>query len=188
MPAEIEIKFSVDDISVLPARLRSAGFRVITERAHELNTLYDQPGNLLRSRGALLRIRQYGPKWTLTYKDKAAEAGRHKVRREIETAVANGQAISDILSALGFTAIFMYEKFRSEWSDSAGHVVLDETPIGNFGEIEGRPEWIDATARVLEISEQQYIKDSYAELFASWKKRSGSSAQHMTFAAVGRTV
>jgi hypothetical protein len=34
---------------------------------------------------------------------------------------------------------------------------------------------------VLGVSEQQYIKDSYAELFASWKKRTRSRAEHMTF-------
>ena len=28
-----------------------------------------------------------------------------------------------------------------------GHVVVDETPIGNFGEIEGPSRWIDRTAK-----------------------------------------
>lgn len=92
--------------------------------------------------------------------------------------------MAEILASLGFAPSFMYEKFRSEWSDATGHVVLDETPIGNFGEIEGPPEWIDATARALGITEQQYIRDSYAELFASWKKRTRSSAEHMTFVAI----
>jgi len=181
MPAEVEIKFRIDEISSLTDKLRANGFHVITERTHELNTLYDQPGNILRSRGALLRLRQYGEKWTLTYKEKSASSGRHKVRHEIETPVQDGPAMSEILAALGFGQSFIYEKFRSEWSDGKGHVVVDETPIGNFGEIEGPPDWIDATARVLGVSEQQYIKDSYAELFASWKKRTRSSAQHMTF-------
>lgn len=182
---EVEIKFSIGaEIEALGSKLRSAGFRLITERTHELNTLYDQPGNPLRSRGALLRLRQYGTKWTVTYKEKIAGAGRHKVRREIETPVENGAAMSEILACLGFAPSFIYEKFRSEWSDGKGHVVLDETPIGNFGEIEGLPEWIDATARALEISERQYIKDSYAELFAAWKKRTQNPAEHMTFAAI----
>jgi adenylate cyclase class 2 len=181
MPAEVEIKFSIQDKSTLEHRLRSAGFRLITERTHELNTLYDQAGNPLRSRGALLRLRQYGTAWTLTYKEKSAASGRHKVRHEVETAVQAGQDMGEILAALGFAPRFIYEKFRSEWSDGKGHVVLDETPIGNFGEIEGSPDWIDATAQALGISEQQYIRDSYAELFASWKRRTRSSAEHMTF-------
>ena len=52
-----------------------------------------------------------------------------------------------ILRALGFAPTFRYEKFRAEWSDGKGHVVVDETPIGNFGEIEGPSRWIDRTAQ-----------------------------------------
>jgi len=183
---EVEIKFQIHSpISHLTTKLQSSGFRLITERTHELNTLYDSPGNPLQSRGALLRIRQYGSKWTLTYKDKVASEGRHKVRREIETRVEDGHAFAAILAALGFSPTFMYEKFRSEWADAAGHVVIDETPIGNFGEIEGPPGWIDQTALKLDISEREYIRDSYAELFAGWKERNSSPAQHMTFESAG---
>ncbi len=183
---EVEIKFRIDDLASLSPKLHLAGLRLVTERTHELNQLYDQPGNVLRSRGALLRIRQYGPKWTITYKDKSkAGNGRHKSRREIETQFQDGQQMADILIALGFAPTFTYEKFRSEWTDGTGHVVIDETPIGDFGEIEGPPDWIDATARTLGISCDQYIKESYAELFASWKRRTGSAASDMTFQAVG---
>jgi adenylate cyclase class 2 len=89
-----------------------------------------------------------------------------------------------ILRNLGFQPSFRYEKFRAEWSDGAGHVVVDETPIGNIGEIEGEPEWIDRTAKSLGISPAQYITASYAELFYDWKKRTRSPATEMTFAAV----
>lgn len=183
---EVEIKFRVEDPGALSRRLQTAGFRLVTERTHELNQLYDLPGGILRARGALLRIRQYGRKWTVTYKDKTkADNGRHKSRREIESRVENGQAMADILVSLGFTPTFTYEKFRTEWSDGIGHVVIDETPIGNFGEIEGPPEWIDATAHKLGINHDQYIKESYAELFTSWKRLTGSAASDMTFQAVG---
>ncbi len=182
---EVEIKFQIVDIQALTSRLESAGFRLITLRTHELNTLYDQPGAKLRRRGALLRLREYGAKWTLTFKDKSnAKAGRHKSRREIETQVANGGAMAQILEAIGFKPSFRYEKFRSEWSDSTGHVVIDETPIGNYGEIEGPPKWIDATARLLQISSKQYITLSYAELFQAWKRKTKSKAKEMTFSAV----
>ena len=149
----------------LTTKLKSSGFRLITERTHELNTLYDFPGNFLQSRGALLRIRQYGPKWTLTYKDKVVSEYAQGPR-EIETRFEDGQALAAILAALGLSPTFLYEKFRSEWGDAAGHVVMDETSIGNFGEIEGPPGWIDQTALKLGISEKEYIRDSYAELFA----------------------
>lgn len=182
---EVEIKFRVEDASALTAALQSAGFRLVTPRTHEMNTLYDQDGGKLRRRGALVRLREYGSKWTLTYKDKSGpQSEKHKSRREVETVVENGPAMVEILEALGYEPSFRYEKYRSEWSDSKGHVVIDETPVGNFGEIEGQPDWIDATAHRLGISPEQYLKQSYAELFIAWKQKNNSSATEMTFQAV----
>lgn len=182
---EVEIKFKINDIDALAASLQTAGFSLITPRTHEMNTLYDQPGGKLRRREALLRLREYGQRWTLTYKDRSVrQSGRHKSRREIETQVGNGEAMGRIIEAVGFSPSFRYEKFRSEWADSTGHVVIDETPIGNFGEIEGPAKWIDATARRLNISVKSYLKESYAELFASWKRQTKSKAQEMTFKAI----
>ncbi len=61
--------------------------------------------------------------------------------------------------------------------------MLDETPVGNFGEIEGAPEWIDEVAGRLNIAHDQYITLSYSELFAEWKQRTGSDAANMLFAS-----
>jgi adenylate cyclase class 2 len=180
---EIEVKFRISDLSALTACLKSEGFRLITPRTHEMNTLYDLPDSGLRNRGALLRLRQYGSRWTVTYKDRPAVQGRHKMRREIETVVENGPALAQILGALGYQPRFTYEKFRTEWTDGSGHVVLDETPVGNFGEIEGAPEWIDVAAGRLKIVHDQYITLSYSELFAEWKQRTGSDAANMLFAS-----
>ena len=57
---EIEIKFRVPDLRALARKLRGAGFRIVTPRTHEMNTLYDLPGEVLRGRKELLRIRKYG--------------------------------------------------------------------------------------------------------------------------------
>jgi len=180
---EIEIKFRVDDVRALTRRLRATKFRLATPPTHEMNTLYDLPGLTLRKRGELLRLRKYGKTWVLTHKAKAA-VGRHKSRVETETAVADGAKMDGILQALGFRPKFRYEKFRAEWSGSKGQVVVDETPIGNFGEIEGPSRWIDRTAKALGISPEHYITDTYAGLFFAWKRRTRSRAKEMTFRGV----
>jgi adenylate cyclase class 2 len=183
MPAhyrEVEIKFSVDNPSELNRRLRASGFRLITPRTHEINTLYDGPGQPLRKRGELLRIRKYGATWKLTHKSKG-KVGRHKSRLEIETKVEDGNRLAAVFSALGLEPTFVYEKFRAEWSDGGGHVVVDETPIGGFAEIEGPPRWIEKTARTLGIGRNQYITANYASLFQLWKIKTGSRAKNMTF-------
>jgi adenylate cyclase class 2 len=82
--------------------------------------------------------------------------------------------------------VFRYEKFRAEWGEGEGHIVVDQTPIGDFAEIEGSPRWIDRTARVLGVSPRDYITESYAELFFKWKRRVRSRATEMTFRAVGK--
>jgi len=180
---EIEIKFRVADKRALTGSLRAAKFRVVTPRTHEMNMLYDLPGQALRKRGELLRLRKYGEQWVLTHKSKG-KAGRHKMRVELETKVEDGPKMDAVLHALGFRPSFRYEKFRAEWSDGRGHVVVDETPIGNFGEIEGPARWIDQTAKQLGIRPDDYLTDTYAGLFFAWKRRTRSRAQEMTFRAI----
>jgi adenylate cyclase class 2 len=185
MPKEIEIKFRIESLPGLARALKLAAFKQITPSTHETNSLYDLPGQKLRKRGEMLRLRKYGERWVLTHKAKS-KAGRHKVRVELETEVENGEQTDRILRALGYAPTFRYEKYRSEWSDGKGHVVLDETPIGNFGEIEGTPRWIDKTARALGISRSDYITETYAPMFFAWKRRTRSKATEMTFRAIGK--
>jgi adenylate cyclase, class 2 len=183
MAQEIEIKFRVADLRVLTRKLRTTGFRLVTKRTHEMNTLYDLPGDVLRNRKELLRIRKYGAEWTMTHKS-GTKRGRHSSRVELETQVADGKTMDAILRALGYLPTFRYEKFRAEWTDSKGQVVVDETPIGNFCEIEGPPRWIDAVAKKLGVQPDDYITKNYATLFLDWKRQTKSAAREMTFAAV----
>lgn len=187
MADEIEIKFVVEDMAALQENLRALGFSLQTPRTHEMNMLYDMAGGQLSKSGQLLRLRQYGSTWTLTHKTRGRK-GIHKTRVETETEIANGENMHAILLALGYLPSFQYEKFRAEWKDAEGHVVVDETPIGNLVEIEGPPEWLDSTAERLGVSPEQYITKNYAELFLEWKQRTRSSARAMTFADCGTPV
>jgi adenylate cyclase, class 2 len=186
---EVEIKFKVANIEELVARLSALGLQQVTPRTHEMNVLFDLPGHPLRNRGDLLRLRKYGETWVLTHKAKSKNGnnGPHKMRVETETRVQDGEKMEMILRSLQFEPTFRYEKFRAEWEGSEGHVVIDETPIGNFAEIEGPPEWIDSVAKDLGVKARDYITDTYAGLFFAWKKQSRSKAEEMTFAAVGAT-
>jgi adenylate cyclase class 2 len=183
MPDEVEIKFLIHDLAGLQARLRAAGLRQKTPRTFEHNTLYDNDKGQLRKRGELLRLRRYGDVWTLTHKAKG-RSGPHKTRVELQSRVHDGEAVHSILLALGYRPGFRYEKYREEWTDDQGDVVIDETPIGNVAEIEGPPQWIDKTAALLGVDRRDYLTTNYAQLFFDWKKRTRSRAQDMTFAAV----
>ena len=183
-PQEVEIKFLVPDFESLEAKLKNLGFRCVTPSTHEVNTLYDLPGQKLRRKGELLRLRKYGDKWRLTHKAKVV-AGKHKSRAELETGVSDGKQMDAILRVLGYAPTFVYEKFRSEWSDGRGHVVLDHTPLGDIAEIEGKSRWIDQTAKALGVAPTDYVTKSYAELFFEWKRRTKRKAMNMTFREIG---
>ncbi len=181
---EIEIKFRVARIPALTRKLRKAGFRIVTPRTREMNTLYDLPGEVLRKRKELLRLRKYGSEWTLTHKA-GKKTERHSSRDELETSVPDGKRMDLILRALGYAPTFRYEKFRAEWTDGKGQVVVDETPIGSFCEVEGAPRWIDGTAKKLGVNAADYIMQNYAGLFLEWRARTKSAAKEMTFKALG---
>lgn len=185
MAREIEIKFRVSNLRALTRLLKKAKFCLVTPPTHEMNILYDLPGHVLRKRKELLRLRQYGSEWTLTHKSRG-KTGRHSSREELETEVDDGKEMDAILRALGYSPSFRYEKFRAEWSDGKGNVVVDQTPIGDFCEIEGRPRWIDQTAKKLGIRRDQYIMKNYATLFVDWKRERNTKAVEMTFKAVRR--
>jgi adenylate cyclase class 2 len=187
MPVETEIKFRVHDLAGLDRRLEAAGFKLQTPRAFESNVLYDTPGRQMRARTEILRIRSYAGRWTVTHKrlpDFGPGEDTHKHRIETETEVADGKALADVFLSLGLVAAFHYEKWRSEWIDGEGHCVVDETPIGNYAELEGSPAWIDRIAARLGVAPADYITLSYGRLFDLWRLEHNSSAEDLTFAAV----
>jgi adenylate cyclase class 2 len=190
--AEIELKLPVSDPAGLQSRLLKLGFHIDTPRTFEHNTLYDTPSRDLRARTEILRIRQYGNTYTVTHKGladphSAPDSSRYKVRIETETTVADGPTLASIFEHLGYAPAFVYEKYRTEWSHSAepgAHVVVDETPIGTYAELEGSPDWIERTLAQLSIDPATCLTDSYGKLFLDWKQRTGSTAENLTFAEI----
>jgi adenylate cyclase, class 2 len=198
--AEIELKFPVSNPESLQIRLHQLGFHLDTPRTFEHNTLYDTPDRTLRNRREVLRIRQYGPLCTVTHKrqpDQQApvDTTRYKIRIETETIVAEGPALEEIFRQLGYLPAFVYDKFRTEWSQSVGpapsitaHLVIDETPIGNYAELEGPPAWIDETLAKLGVDPATCLTDSYGRLFLDWKQRTASTAENLTFTEISQPI
>jgi adenylate cyclase class 2 len=190
MAVETEIKFRVADLDALRQRLEAAGFHVETQRSFESNVLYDTPDRQMRARTEILRIRHYAGKWKLTHKrlpDGHSATERHKHRIETETDVSDGGALAEVFRSLGLVAAFRYEKWRTEWSDGQGHCVVDETPIGNYAELEGTSDWIDCVSERLGVEAAEHLTLSYGRLFDLWKQEHGSTAEDLTFAAIEAT-
>ncbi len=164
---EIEIKLRLASPDEGKRRIAAAGFAIVRPRIFEVNFLLDTSAGVLSTRGETLRVRERGGETILTYKGPVEERSRHKTREEIEmTAAGQAGALLRIFARLGFGATYRYEKFRTEFARPAesGVVMLDETPIGTFLEIEGAGDWIDLTAARMGFSEKHYVNDSYSAL------------------------
>lgn len=186
--AEIELKFPITDMARFRAQVEGLGLRLVTDRAFEANTLYDTPDRQLRARRQVLRLREYAGRSTVTHKRMAPDSDgdlHYKTRIETESLVDDGNALAEIFGQLGYSPVFRYEKFRTEWADDAGHLVLDETPIGVWAELEGPRSWIDSMRERLHVSPEQCTTMSYGMLFLDWKARMQSPAEHLTFEEAG---
>jgi adenylate cyclase class 2 len=162
---ESEIKLRMSDPDASRAALVRLGARVVRDRHFEDNLLLDDEAGSLRTRGSALRVRRAGTDGILTYKGPREGDPSVKTRREIETGVADAEATRAVLEALGYRVFFRYQKFRETWSWSDVEIVLDETPVGTFLEIEGPVESIHRAAGALGFSREAYLTASYAALF-----------------------
>lgn len=191
MPVETEIKFRIADIPVLRQRLASVGFRLQTPRSFESNVLYDTPDRQLRARTEIVRIRSYAGRWTLTHKrlpDDRPGEDIHKHRIETETEIADGAALAEVFRAIGMVPAFRYEKWRAEFTDGEGHCVIDETPIGDYAELEGPAAWIERVSPLLGVDRSQYITLSYGRLFEIWREEHHCDANDLIFAVTGKAL
>lgn len=182
--AEIELKFCVPDVARFQQRALASGFVLQTPRTLERNALFDTPDRRLLKERQVLRMRDYGGTWVVTHKRPPASNDDHafyKERLETETHVDDGESMGSVFVELGFQPIFRYEKYRTEFHDGQGALVLDETPIGDFAELEGQPAWIDEALNRLGIQRDLCFTDSYGRMFLDWKARSGHPADNMTF-------
>ena len=165
MGTEIEKKYRVteDEAARLRLALRELGARDEGE-VFEVNTLYAGTG--LDTDRCALRLRQEGARCAvLTFKERPeAEPDAVKRRREIETEVADADAVNALFEALGYRASLVYEKRRATYQLGGAEVVLDELPFGWFVEIEGEEIDILDAERRLELTTAEHVHETYPEL------------------------
>ena len=182
---EIEVKLACDDLD----RLRNAGLQlsIETPRHFEDNWLLDLPDHSLFKQGAALRVRSVNGKGTVTYKGvvKETHESRLKVREEIETAVDEPERLIELFERLGYHRSFRYQKYRTDYRAGLDgrelKVVLDETPMGTFIEIEGDEGSVLKALDAARFSADDIIRESYPELQASRCKARGIPLEDLVF-------
>ncbi len=180
MAQETEAKFYVRHPQELQRRIEGMHAKLADTRVHELNLRFDtKDGGLSRS-GRVLRLRQ-DKRARLTYKDAERIPPGSLSRRELEVTVSDFGETRELLEALGYEVMFIYEKYRSTYELGDLEIVLDELPFGHFIEIEGKEEQIRPTAEKLGLKWEAVIRDSYHLLFEHVRKARQWTFRDLTF-------
>ena len=190
--SETEIKLPVPNLAAARRKIHSLGFVKIIPRHFESNTLYDFRDCRLRTSRCVLRIRHAQRQWLLTFKGPPVATLHYKSREEIETLVEDGEQLQAILEGVGLQKAFRYDKYRTVFAQKTpnrrargAQLVLDETPVGNYLELEGPEAWIDRTAERLGYRCADYITASYAALYRNHCEARGRAPADMVFKTRG---
>jgi adenylate cyclase class 2 len=184
---EIEAKFAVQSLAAIETRLLALGAQLRVPRQMEFNLRYDTPDGHLSQTGQVLRLRRYDD-MRLTYKGPSKRSEGVLERTEIEIAISDFESGRLLIESLGYTPIFLYEKYRAIWQLQDSQVMLDEMPFGKFIEIESpSPAQVRQLAAQLGLNPHASIPASYQSLFERvkiWRRLTFSDITFANFVGI----
>jgi len=175
---ETEIKIKVQDLHSVKRKIKQKG-GIYESSFFEDNIVFDDAHGTLFKKRYLLRLRK-SDRVTVTVKT-PMEKGRYKVMQEYEIEVSDFDQTLNILNVLGYHKVFRYQKMREIFSFQRTKVFLDDTPIGNFVEIEGKGKDIEHTAKLLDLDFEKKITKNYIEVYLDYCRESGCEPGDMVF-------
>lgn len=187
---EIEVKFYVRDLAKVEQHLIKNNARLAQKRVLETNLRFDTADTALGRYRRVLRLRRPAPGFTandpqglLTYKGPTQSGQAISIRQEIEVVVSDFETASHLLEALGYQMVVMYEKWRTVYLLDQVDIDLDETPLGNFIEVEGpNTAAIQDVAQKLDLDWEARSGESYMALFNRVRLVKELTVQNLSFA------
>jgi adenylate cyclase, class 2 len=162
---ESEVKLEMAGPEAARRAVQALGAELVRPRHFEDNLLLDDSARSLTAQGLVLRLRRTDGGAVVTYKGPRREVEGVKSRPEIEVGVSDADSMEALLASLGFQPVFRYQKYRETYDWQQVEIVVDETPVGTFLEIEGPIAAIHEAARALGFGPERYVVESYASLF-----------------------
>ena len=179
---EIKIELKKNEIPAVRKRLRKLG-AIHSSAKKEITYGFFSKDSI--KAGIFPRIKTCEGKrgGLLTVKIKKALRSKYFRREELTMAVSDVRVARDILKALGYTKERIFEKFREEWNFPGKkiEITIDELPFGFFLEIEGSPQGIEKTVKLLGLDNKDRIIKAYLRVYDDWRKKRGIKAESCVF-------
>ena len=181
MSVENEVKIKIESVENFIELVLSIGAARASLRSLEDNILFDFPDDSLKRASCILRVRSVDGRGVLTYKGAPRPDAVFKSREELETGIENPGTAIEILERIGMKHRFRYQKYRQEFTFDNVHVAVDETPIGNYAELEGTEDEILNLAEKLGVAKSRFINRSYHALYLDYCREREITPQSMVF-------
>ena len=184
---ETEVKIYTPNLQAVAHALEANNATLISERVFERNVRYEDYEQSLTPQGIVVRLRQ-DVRTLLTFKGPGVVVNSIITREEFEVEVDDYDMMDLILARLGYHPFMAYEKYRTTYELDGAEIVLDELPYGNFTEIEGSMDVIEALVVKLSLGEAMRMPFSYASIFDFVRQNMDLDVPHLTFDAFEEIV
>ena len=181
MGIETEVKIRIESVDDFIESLLSHGATRVSTRSLEDNILFDFPDGSLKLAHCILRVRSVDGRGVLTYKGAPRPDAVFKSREELETGIIDPETAIEILERIGMTQGFRYQKYRQEFALDRVYLAVDETPVGNYAELEGTEDEILNLAAKLGVAKSRFIRESYHALYLHYCHERGITPESMVF-------
>ncbi len=167
MPIETEVKIKIENIEQIKQKLFEIRAELFKKRALQRDEYFDAKNKLKRTQQTL-RLRDSS---ILCYKGPPKKKQNMKIREEIEVMVDNGNYLKEILLKLCYEPTKVKEKYRESYLFHLTRICIDETPMGNYLEIEGSKDGVLDAAKRLGFSEKDFNTRSYTDIWEEYAKK-----------------
>ena len=177
---EVELKSVVDDVARCREALERAGATLVYEGRLE-DRRWDTPDRAMAAKDHVLRVRIYRGadevRAELDWKGPTRRDGTYKLRDEIETAVDDPLALSEIFQQLGYEVSIAIDRKILQYDFAGTMVRFEHYPrMDDLVEVEGAPDQIERAIAVLGLARAGFTADRLPDFVRRYEERTGGRA------------
>ena len=177
---EVELKSVVEDVDRCRAAVERAGATLVYAGRLE-DRRWDTYDRAMAARDHVLRVRVYRgggqTRASLDWKGPTQRDGTYKLREELATSVTDPDALSEILTLLGYEISIAIDRDIVQYDLGGAMIRFERYPrMDDLVEVEGSPEQIERAIEVLGLDRAGFTTDRLPDFVRRFEERTGGRA------------
>ena len=177
---EVELKSVVEDVDRCRAAVERAGATLVYAGRLE-DRRWDTYDRAMAARDHVLRVRVYRTaeevRAELDWKGPTRRDGTYKLREELATSVTDPDALSEILTLLGYEISIAIDRDIVQYDLGGAMIRFERYPrMDDLVEVEGSPDQIERAIEVLGLDRAGFTTDRLPDFVRRFEERTGGRA------------